>query len=58
MSTKTTVWIGLFIGSSLGQYLASLFNFDFFSGWAFLISAVGGLLGVWVGYRVGQTYFP
>lgn len=56
MSTKTLIWAGLVIGSSLGSYLPTLFGQDMFSGWAILWSAIGSILGVWAGYKIGQNY--
>lgn len=57
MSTKTCVWLGFFIGSTIGSYLPLLFGQDFFSLWSVILSAIGGLLGIWAGYRLGEDYF-
>jgi uncharacterized membrane protein YeaQ/YmgE (transglycosylase-associated protein family) len=54
MSTKTLVFLGMFIGSIVGGYLPSLWGADIFSMWSLVLSAVGGLLGIWVGYRMGN----
>jgi polyferredoxin len=57
MSTKTLIWAGLFIGSSAGSFLPTLFGQGIFSGWSILWSTVGGILGIWVGYKLGEALF-
>lgn len=57
MTTKTCVWIGLFIGSTIGSYLPSLFGIGIFSGWSIILSAAGGIAGIWIGFRLGEEYF-
>lgn len=57
MSTKTLIWAGLFIGSTLGSYLPTLFGQSVFGGWSIIWSAVGGIVGVWIGYKMGEKYF-
>jgi len=57
MTTKTMVWIGLFVGSSIGGYLPSLFGAGAFSGWSIFGSTLGGVVGIWGGYRFGVNNF-
>jgi hypothetical protein len=57
MTTKTMVWIGLFIGSTIGGYLPAFFGASVFSGWSILGSTLGGALGIWAGYRFGVSNF-
>ncbi len=57
MTTKTCVWIGLFIGSSVGEFIPTLWGSDPFSLAAILFGALGGLLGIWAGYSIGRAYF-
>jgi len=57
MTTKTMVWIGLFIGSTIGGYLPSFFGASVFSGWSIFGSTLGGALGIWAGYRFGINNF-
>jgi hypothetical protein len=54
MNAKPLIWIGLTIGSTLGGYLPTLFGADPFSAWPILMSAVGGVLGVWAGYKLAD----
>lgn len=57
MSTKTLVWAGLFLGSSIGGYLPALFGQDVFSMWSVIGSTVGGIAGVYIGYKIGNELF-
>ena len=53
MSRKSLIWIGLFAGSSLGTYIPALWGASSFSLSSAFCSAAGGLLGIWIGYRLG-----
>jgi hypothetical protein len=57
MSTKTLIWVGLTIGSTIGSYLPTLFGNDIFSVWSIIWSGIGGIAGVWAGYTLGQKFF-
>ncbi len=52
--SKTLVWIGVLVGSSLGGYLPSLFGVEMFSLWGLLGSTVGGIAGVLGGIKLGD----
>ena len=54
MSTKTWIWIGVFIGSTAGSYVPSLWGEGFLSFSSILASTVGGLVGIWLGFKIGQ----
>jgi hypothetical protein len=55
MDTKKLCWIGLFIGSTIGGYLPVLWGGDILSFSGIFFSLAGGLLGIWAGYRIGQS---
>jgi len=55
MDTRKLCWIGLFIGSTIGGYLPVLWGGDILSFTGIFLSLVGGLLGIWAGYRIGQS---
>lgn len=44
--------IGLAIGSTLGGMVPLLWGDSAFSMMSILLSAVGGAIGIWVGYRI------
>lgn len=55
MSTKTLVWIGVTVGSVIGQFAPALFGVSLFSGWAILASGIGAVIGIVVGIKIGNA---
>jgi hypothetical protein len=53
--TKKFVWIGLFVGSTIGNMVPVLWGGDALSVSGVLFSLVGGIVGIWLGYRFGQS---
>lgn len=51
---RKLIWLGMFVGSSLGGYIPTLWGASAFSPSAILLCAVGGFLGIWIGYRLGE----
>jgi len=51
--TKLFCWIGVFIGGWIGWWLGAFLGF----GWAFFISSMGSLAGVFVGWKIAREYF-
>ncbi|HSI21073.1 MAG TPA: hypothetical protein VLA04_05245 [Verrucomicrobiae bacterium] len=56
MRTSPLIWIGLFLGSSLGGYIASLLGAGVLSFWSVIATALGGLAGIYVGYKVDTEW--
>jgi hypothetical protein len=54
--TKKLILLFLFLGSILGGYLPLLWGGDAFSLSAVLWSAIGGGVGIFVGYTLGQRW--
>ena len=54
MTKKTLIWIGLTVGSLAGGYLPALWGGNAISFTSIILSAVGGGLGIWLGYRFGD----
>ena len=54
MSQKALIWIGLTVGSAGGGYLPLLWGGDLISLTSVALSAVGGIVGIWLGYRFGE----
>ena len=44
--------LGMIVGSIIGGYLPVLFGASFLSMWSLFGSAVGGLLGIWIVYKI------
>ena len=53
--TKKFVWIGFFVGSTAGNMLPLLWGGDAISVSGVVLSIVGGIVGIWVGYRFGES---
>lgn len=52
------IWLGIFVGGTIGSWIgAALTHGNWFSMTSILLSGVGSLAGVWVGYQVGKNYF-
>ncbi len=53
MNTKTLIWIGMFVGGSIGAYVPALWgDFSLFSMASIFFSMVGGLGGIWLGWKL------
>jgi hypothetical protein len=53
---KLCIFAGTTIFSIAGGYLATLFGMDAFSFGSFFLSGIGSIVGVYVGWKVGQHY--
>jgi len=54
MSPKLLVWLGILLGSAVGGYVPSLWGAEVLSFSSILGSLIGGLIGIWVAYKVSQ----
>jgi hypothetical protein len=52
MSNKTIVYIGAFIGSTIGSFIPLLWGADFLSISSVVFSGIGGLVGIFVAYKM------
>jgi hypothetical protein len=58
MNVKTMIWIGIFIGSSVGGWLGALAAHGNWLSWQSIVGgAIGSFAGIWAGYKVGQNLF-
>ena len=56
MSMKAWVMIGMGVGSTLGAFVPMLFgDASFLDGWSILSTFVGGMVGIWLGYKAGKA---
>ena len=54
MNSKFLIMVTLTVGSVLGSYLPTLWGAGLFSMWSVLLGGIGGLLGIWVGYKLSR----
>ncbi len=46
----------MFAGSIAGGAIPGLWDAGLFSLWTALFSTVGGLFGIWAGYKIGRMF--
>ncbi|MDZ8223939.1 hypothetical protein [Nostoc sp. ChiVER01] len=51
---KFIIGIGMFVGSTIGSYIPALWGGSVLSFTSILFSVIGGLVGIWLGYRVSK----
>ncbi len=54
METKHLIWIGMTLGSAVGGYVPLLWGGSVFSFTSIILTAIGGLAGIWAGYKLGN----
>lgn len=55
METKHYIYLGLAVGSTIGSVLGSLLDHgNFFGAWGIILGGIGGLVGIWAGYRLAN----
>ncbi len=54
MNTKVLVIIGMIVGSIIGGYIPVLWGAGLLSYSSILFSGIGGILGVWIGYKFSE----
>ena len=52
--TKKLIWLGFFVGSTAGNFLPALWGGDAISVAGFVCAFLGGIAGMWIGYRMAQ----
>jgi hypothetical protein len=50
--SKKAIWFGMFVGSTVGGSVPLLWHASMFSFSSVLLSAVGGLAGIWAAHRL------
>lgn len=54
MSERRLIWIGAIAGSILGGLVPGLWHASMVSMWGLLFSTLGGLAGIWAGWKLGR----
>lgn len=51
---KRMIMLGMFLGSTVGGYIPVLFGASAFSFSSIIFGAIGGILGIWVSFKLLQ----
>ena len=54
MNSRFVIMAALTVGSVVGSYLPTLWGAGLFSMWSVLLGGIGGLVGIWVGYKLSR----
>lgn len=54
MNTKSIIYLFMIVGSTIGSFLPTLWGDSFFSLTSVFLTAVGGILGIWLGYKISR----
>jgi hypothetical protein len=54
VNSKRLIWIGAIVGSTVGGMLPGLWKESIVSMWGLVLSTVGGIAGIWVGWKLSQ----
>lgn len=54
MPRKTLIWIGILVGSTIGNFIPMLWGASILSLSSIVLSATGGFIGIWFGFRFGE----
>jgi hypothetical protein len=54
MESKSLIYLGLFIGSTVGSYVPTLWGAGFLSFSSVICSAIGGILGIYIFFKISQ----
>ncbi|MEI8175013.1 MAG: hypothetical protein WCG28_03625 [bacterium] len=54
MNSKSLIWIFMAIGSVIGGYIPTFWGAGFFSFSSVILTAVGGILGIYLGFKMSN----
>lgn len=54
MDSKKMIWGGMVIGGAIGSYLPLLWGGDAFSFSSVFLGALGGILGIYIGFKLSR----
>lgn len=54
MERSKLVWLGLAVGSTIGGFIPSIWNAGIFSMSGVFTTAIGGIAGIWLGWKLGE----
>lgn len=56
MDTKKLIWLGIFVGGTVGGLLGNMLDHgNGLGAWTLILSTVGSFAGIWAGYKIGNN---
>ena len=53
---RSLIWLFMTIGGTIGAYIPLLWGDSAFSFSSVIFSGIGGIGGIWLGYKLGKNY--
>jgi predicted MFS family arabinose efflux permease len=53
MRSPRSIWLGIFVGSTIGGFIPELWGADLLSYSSVLLSGIGAFVGLWIGFVMG-----
>jgi predicted lipid-binding transport protein (Tim44 family) len=54
MQSKSLIWLGLFIGSTIGSLIPMLWGGGLFSFSSIILSGLGGIAGIYIFFKISR----
>ena len=54
MEFKKLIWVGMFVGTTAGSLIPTLWSAGIFSMSSTILSAIGGFAGIYIAYRLSR----
>lgn len=54
MDTKKMIWLGMFVGFTVGSFIPMLWGDNMLSFSSIILTAVGGIVGIYAGYKISN----
>jgi len=55
MNAKSMIWLGMFVGSTVGGLVPGMWGAGFLSLSGLVCSSLGAFAGIWLGYKAGTS---
>lgn len=56
MNAKSLIWIGVFVGTTVGGFIPTLWGAGMLSFSSIMWSTVGGLAGIYLGFKLSKSF--
>lgn len=54
MESNKLIWLGMGLGGFIGSFVPYIWGASSLSISSIIFTAIGGILGIWIGYKLGQ----